>query len=55
MYTLWDSKGVLDPGAGDWEPAEKLFKEREAQNVDLGGAGKWSGWSAELDAVRLFH
>jgi hypothetical protein len=34
-----------------WEEASKWFEERKVRSDDLGGAGGWNGWSAELDEV----
>ena len=43
--------GVLHPTEDDWEPARVFFEERKLRRSDLGGAGDWTGWSAELDGV----
>ncbi|KAF9530702.1 hypothetical protein CPB83DRAFT_810102 [Crepidotus variabilis] len=41
----------LDITEEDWEPARLFFEERKLRRVDLGGAGRWSGWSDELDGA----
>jgi hypothetical protein len=51
----WES-GIREPTTEnfDWEPARLFFEERKLRRADLGGAGDWAGWSAELDGVRSF-
>jgi hypothetical protein len=34
-----------------WEEARTWFEGRKVKSGDLGGAGGWNGWSAELDEV----
>ena len=55
--TQASGSGILEPTTeSDWEPARIFFEERKLRRADLGGAGDWAGWSAELDGVRaLFY
>ncbi|KZT66324.1 hypothetical protein DAEQUDRAFT_813671 [Daedalea quercina L-15889] len=52
FYTIFTSLGdwgVLIPAETDWEPARVFFEERKVRQPDLGGAGDWRGWGAELE------
>lgn len=51
IYSRMEVSGILEPTEGDWEPARVFFEERKLRRSDLGGAGDWAGWSAELDGV----
>lgn len=39
---------MREPQDDDWEPARQFFEARRIQHTDL-NAGKWRGWSEELD------
>lgn len=52
IYSRLELSDVLEPSAGDWDPARAFFEERKVRRSDLGGAGDWHGWSHELDGVR---
>ncbi|EMD36073.1 hypothetical protein CERSUDRAFT_115984 [Gelatoporia subvermispora B] len=49
IYALLSDRDALEPTESDWDPARAFFEERRVQELNLGGAGDWSGWSAELD------
>lgn len=52
FHTIRSSLGDRDtliPLEHDWEPARAFFEQRKARQPDLGGAGDWGGWSAELE------
>ncbi|CCM02730.1 uncharacterized protein FIBRA_04837 [Fibroporia radiculosa] len=49
MYSSIEDRDVLVPLDGDWDPARAFFEERKVRRADLGGAGDWNGWSAELE------
>ncbi|KAH8105341.1 hypothetical protein BXZ70DRAFT_920533 [Cristinia sonorae] len=51
IYSRLEDRDVLEPSESDWEPARLFFEERKVQRSDLGGAGDWTGWSAELDGT----
>lgn len=51
IYSRMQVSGILEPTEDDWEPARVFFEERKLRRSDLGGAGDWGGWSAELDGV----
>ncbi|GJE95274.1 hypothetical protein PsYK624_114570 [Phanerochaete sordida] len=42
------SGSTLEPLDSDWEPARAFFEERQVRTADLGGAGDWRGWDAEM-------
>lgn len=44
---------VLEPTEADWEPAKAFFEERQVRRADLGGAGDWRGWDAEMSGPGL--
>ncbi|KIP07191.1 hypothetical protein PHLGIDRAFT_30136 [Phlebiopsis gigantea 11061_1 CR5-6] len=45
---LADSGQTMEPAESDWEPARVFFEERQVRRADLGGAGDWRGWNAEM-------
>ncbi|TFK51280.1 hypothetical protein OE88DRAFT_1712549 [Heliocybe sulcata] len=49
MYSVLEDRGILEPTKEDWEPARDYFERRKVQEVVLGGAGDWNGWSQEFD------
>lgn len=49
IYSSLENRAVLEPTESDWEPARAFFEERKVRRADLGGAGDWNGWDAELD------
>jgi hypothetical protein len=52
IYDALEERGVLHPTDAEWDPARAWFEARKVRRADLGGAGDWNGWSAELDEVR---
>ena len=48
MSSLGERSSLI-PLEDDWEPARAFFQERKVRQEDLGGAGDWRGWSAELE------
>ncbi|KAK0201194.1 hypothetical protein DFS33DRAFT_1375835 [Desarmillaria ectypa] len=49
IYTRLEMSEILEPSDDDWEPARIFFEERKVRQDDLGGAGRWNGWSFEFD------
>lgn len=47
------SSAALEPVDSDWEPARAFFQERQVRRPDLGGAGDWRGWDAEMAGFSL--
>ena len=39
---------TVEPTESDWDPARAFFEERQVRRADLGGAGDWRGWNAEM-------
>lgn len=39
---------ALEPVEADWAPARAFFEARQVRRADLGGAGDWTGWDAEM-------
>ncbi|KAJ8515463.1 hypothetical protein ONZ45_g7114 [Pleurotus djamor] len=48
IYSNLELTGILEPTEDDWEPARRFFEERKVRRADLGGAGRWDGWSHDL-------
>ncbi|KAH9946749.1 hypothetical protein B0H21DRAFT_742241 [Amylocystis lapponica] len=63
IYSSVEDRDTLVPLDDDWEPARAFFEERKVRRADLGGAGDWRGWDAELEgraadsnpAIHLSH
>ncbi|KAJ8480988.1 hypothetical protein ONZ45_g15459 [Pleurotus djamor] len=51
IYSNLELTGILEPTEDDWEPARRFFEERKVRRADLGGAGRWDGWSHDLYEV----
>lgn len=49
MLSSLGERSSLVPSEDDWEHARAFFQERKVRQADLGGAGNWRGWSAELE------
>ncbi|KAI0260622.1 hypothetical protein BC834DRAFT_973341 [Gloeopeniophorella convolvens] len=43
------ASGLAEDTDAYWAPARQFFDARVARRTDLGGAGAWGGWGAELD------
>ncbi|THH31679.1 hypothetical protein EUX98_g2518 [Antrodiella citrinella] len=51
IYARLEDRDILEPADSDWDSARVFFEERKVRRPDLGGAGDWSGWSAEFDGA----
>ncbi|TFY60215.1 hypothetical protein EVJ58_g5293 [Rhodofomes roseus] len=47
--TVFASLDAVIPLERNWDPARAFFEERKVRQPDMGGAGVWGGWGAELE------
>ncbi|KDQ58139.1 hypothetical protein JAAARDRAFT_193588 [Jaapia argillacea MUCL 33604] len=49
IYGGLAERGGVEMEESDWDMAKAWFEERKVGRGDLGGAGRWDGWSHEFD------